>query len=334
VSLLHRTANLFSPLRRLVEERDSLLAECSDLRARLAQKVLQDDASSLSTAEADVFRSARAEGRMILTDYSYHPQTRPLEISASGRCLVRQFRLHESRFRQTLLAIAAHSEALARIPRDSDSGLEPFWDNGWFPPFDGVSLYGLIAERKPQRYVEVGSGISTRFARRAVQDLGLTTRIVSIDPHPRTAVEGLCDETIVSRMEDLPGGFWESFAPSDMLFIDNSHRSFPGSDVTVFFSEVLPALPLGTLYGIHDIFLPQDYPEDWRGRFYNEQYLLLMYLLGGADGDEVVLPVKWAGAEPQLHGLLAGLWQKPGLFDGLYTQGGSFWLRRRIVGVQ
>ncbi len=232
---------------------------------------------------------------MIITDYSYYPQKRPLETSASGRYLAELFRLHESRFRDTLLAIAGHAEALARIPRHSDSQLEPFWDNGWFPPFDGVSLYGLIAERKPQRYVEVGSGISTRFARRAVQDLGLKTRIVSIDPHPQTTVDGLCDETIVSRMEDLPGGFWESFAPSDMLFIDNSHRSFPGSDVTVFFSEVLPALPPGTLYGIHDIFLPQDYPEEWRARFYNEQYFLLMYLLGGADGDDVVLPVKWAG---------------------------------------
>ena len=60
----------------------------------------------------------------------------------------------------------------------------------------------------------------------------------------------------------------------DMVFIDNSHRAFQNSDVTVFFTEVLPALPAGVAYGIHDIFLPDDYPAGWSDRFYNEQYLL------------------------------------------------------------
>ncbi len=35
------------------------------------------------------------------------------------------------------------------------------------------------------------------------------------------------------------------------------------------------------MYGIHDIFLPNDYPTEWNNRFYSEQYLLMMYLLGG-----------------------------------------------------
>ena len=56
---------------------------------------------------------------------------------------------------------------------------------------------------------------------------------------------------------------------------------------------------------MHDIILPCDYPEHWRDRFYNEQYLLLAYLLGGADGDEIVLPVHWAA--PSL--LCMGFWR-------------------------
>ena len=43
-------------------------------------------------------------------------------------------------------------------------------------------------------------------------------------------------------MEDVPRDFWEGIGSNDLLFIDNSHRSFPNSDVTVFFAEVLPAL--------------------------------------------------------------------------------------------
>ena len=138
----------------------------------------------------------------------------------------------------------------------------------------------------------------------------------------------LCDETIVQRMEDMPAAFWAGLAAGDMLFIDNSHRSFPGSDVTVFFSEVMPALPSGVIYGIHDVFLPRDYPPQWNGRIYNEQYLLMSYLLGGNGVDQVLLPVHWAGMQPQLHGLLSPLWERTDLFRDAGTHGGAYWARR------
>jgi predicted O-methyltransferase YrrM len=147
--------------------------------------------------------------------------------------------------------------------------------NNWFPPFDGASLYGLIAERSPRRYIEIGSGMSTRFARQAINDLNLQTRITSIDPHPRADIDRLCDEVVRSRMEEVSREFWEGIGPEDLIFVDNSHRSFPNPDVTVFFSEVMPAFRPGTTWGMHDIFLPWDYPDEWRHRFYNEQYLLL-----------------------------------------------------------
>jgi hypothetical protein len=222
--------------------------------------------------------------------------------------------------------MAKHIGLLLRIPRKQIEFSAPFWANDWFPPFDGAALYCLIAEQSPRNYIEVGSGISTRFARQAISDLNLPTRIISIDPHPHNVIDSLCDEVIRSRMEDVPRDFWETIGPEDMLFVDNSHRSFSNSDVTVFFTEVLPALQAGTIWGLHDIFLPWDYPEEWRDRFYNEQYLLLSYLLGGADGDEIILPIHWAAAQPQLHGILAPLWTHASL-RGLGT-GGGFWMRR------
>jgi hypothetical protein len=129
-------------------------------------------------------------------------------------------------------------------------------------------------------------------------------------------------------MEEVPREFWEGIGPEDLLFLDNSHRSFPNSDVTVFFTEVLPALQPGTIWGLHDIFLPWDYPEEWRDRFYNEQYLLLSYLLGGADGDEIVLPVLWASHQSRLHGILAPLWAREDLFRDVRMHGACFWMRR------
>jgi predicted O-methyltransferase YrrM len=260
---------------------------------------------------------AEREGRLIVTEYPYYPHKRHIEDAAAGRRLTARLRAEEDRI-----------DPLLRIPRAEKDVSSPFWVNDWFPPFDGAALYGLIAERSPRRYIEVGSGISTRFARKAISDLGLQTRIVSIDPHPHTVIDALCDDVLRSRMEEVPREFWEGIGPDDLLFIDNSHRSFPNSDVTVFFVEVMPALRPGTIWGMHDIFLPWDYPEEWSERFYNEQYLLLSYLLGGADGDEIILPVMWAAHQPQLHGILAPLWKREELFQDLETNGSCFWMRR------
>lgn len=268
--------------------------------------------------------------RLILTDYPYYPRKRPIEDAAGGKRLTARLRREENGYATTLSGIAGHVGSLLRIPREQDDTVRPFWANTWFPPFDGVSLYGLIAERSPRRYIEVGSGMSTRFARQAISDLDLQTRIVSIDPHPRAVIDALCDEVVRCRMEEVPRGFWEEIGSEDLLFIDNSHRSFPNSDVTVFFTEVMPALPPGTIWGMHDIFLPWDYPEEWRRRFYNEQYLLMTYLLGGADGDEIILPVMWAHFQPRLHGILAPLWEREELFQGMITGGGCFWMRRGV----
>jgi predicted O-methyltransferase YrrM len=247
VSLL-RTAVLWIPaIRRLHESRGALLAERDSLIRKIVPPAVEDP-------NADEVRAAHTEGRLIITEYPYHPRSRPLEASAGGMRLKTRFQAEQHRYAATLRDLAHHIGSLLRIPREEQDASGPFWANDWFPPLDGVSLYGLIAETAPRRYIEVGSGISTRFARRAIQDMGLPTRIVSIDPHPHTVVDSLCDEVVRSRMEDVPRDFWDGIEQTDMLFVDNSHRSFPNSDVTVFFAEVLPALRPGTIWGLHDIF--------------------------------------------------------------------------------
>jgi predicted O-methyltransferase YrrM len=323
----------------LYEERNSLRLErdaLSEVRDTLSEErdtlhrerdILRDERDVLR-GERDVFAGLANEGRMILTDYSYDPHSRAIDLAPSGQRLVARLEVEEGRYAAVLEGIARQTDALRRIPRTQDESTGPFWLNSWFPPFDGVSLYGLIAEHTPRRYIEIGSGMSTRFARQAIKDGNLRTRITSVDPHPRAEIDMLCDEVVRNAMEEVPREFWEGIGPEDLVFVDNSHRSFPNSDVTVFFSEVMPAFPPGTIWGMHDIFLPWDYPEEWRQRFYNEQYLLLTYLLGGAKGDEILLPVAWAASRPRLHGILAPLWADEELFRGVGTHGGCFWMRR------
>jgi len=315
-------------LRSIVQSNEELSTALESARQRVVE--LEHYPAALLKLEQDTatMRLAQTQNRLFITDYAYFPESRPMGESAGGQKIQDLFRQHETRMRQTLLDIAQLTSSLSQIPRTTQQALQPCWDNPWFPPFDGVALYGLLALNKPRRYIEVGSGISTRFARQAIQDFQLPTTIISIDPHPHNPVEGLCDEVIVQRAENMPQEFWQGLSANDMLFIDNSHRSFPGSDVTVFFTEVLPSLPSGVIYGIHDIFLPNDYPAEWNERFYSEQYLLMLYLLGGAAQDEILLPVNWLTGQAHLHGILSELWQHPGLFEGMMKHGGAFWARR------
>lgn len=280
-------------------------------------------------AEYARWQSAQRQNRLIETEYPYHPKPRPLQTVGAGRHLVERFREQEATFRLVLqnfvtLAPKLHALSLNAPAQPAD----PYWRNDWLPPTDGVSLYGLVARHAPRHYVEVGSGNSTRFVRRAILDFNLRTKIISVDPEPRAEIDAICDQVIRRPSEDVDQDFWESISREDILFVDNSHRCFQNSDVSVFFTDILPVLKPGTIYGLHDIFLPADYPKEWRDRFYNEQYMLLSYLEGGARGDELLLPVAWVCSQPQLRAILNPIWQDIPELLAMATFGGAFWMRR------
>src|SRR5260221_7520814 len=165
-----------------------------------------------------------------------------------------------------------------------------FWDNEWFPPVDAIALMSFIARQKPRTYFEVGSGYSTTAARHAIDELGLDTRIISVDPKPRANIDALCDTMIRIPFEQVKPAEYNVVKSGDVVFIDNSHHCFQGSDVATVFLDFLPSLPPGVFVGIHDIFLPFDYPEVWKRRFFNEQYTLAAYLLGLGDRARVEFP--------------------------------------------
>jgi hypothetical protein len=113
----------------------------------------------------------------------------------------------------------------------------------------------------------------------------------------------------------------------DLLFFDGSHRVFMNSDVAVFFLEVLPSLPAGVLVGIHDVYLPDDYPADIAERYYSEQYMLAAYLLGGAEV-EIVLPAWMVSVDPRFRDMIGGLWSGPAR-EAVEPHGVAFWFLTR-----
>ena len=262
-------------------------------------------------------------GRLLLVDFPARPRTRQGEGLPPHPLLHPAFVAQHPRFRAHLESFLTLRGSMEKISRTDAEPGQPNWINTWFQGFDAVALYGFIAMRRPRRYIEIGSGTSTLFARRAVRDHELDTRIISIDPAPRAEVDAQCDEVLRMPLEDVPMDFFDTVTAEDIIFFDGSHRAFQNSDVTVFFTEILPRLPAGTLVGVHDIFLPYDYPREIHERWYSEQYMLAAWLLAG-ERLRVELPLAHCMAEPELDGILNPYWQAPAM-AGVSRKGYAFW---------
>lgn len=245
-------------------------------------------------------------------------------------------------FSALLDAFFNHRDTLHAIPYtpDPSSSTRPFWDNIWFSALDAASLVALLLDRAPRLYLEIGSGHSTMFARYAISAGGLPTKITSLDPEPRVAIDPLCDEVVRKPLEACDLSTFESLEPGDILFFDGSHRIFTNSDVTTFFLDVLPRLPSRVLVHVHDIFWPWDYPPNWKEHFYSEQYLLGALLLAGDAQFRVLLPNFFVCQDPELSSIARNLFRAdqgrhdiPFLYPGVpgNVPGVSFWLETSMA---
>lgn len=278
--------------------------------------------------------AARNRALTYTTDYAYSQRPRRWDGLPGGHPVFQHMlAARDDCYAALIDSFVDVAEPLNAIGRNlPDDSMDPDWDNPWFGPGDAIALYCLLATQNPKRYVEIGSGNSTKFARRAILDHNLQTRIVSIDPAPRRKIDALCDEIIRERLEDANLDVFGDLEPGDLLFIDCSHRSYQNSDVTVFFTEVLPGIPDNVIWGLHDIFIPFDYPEVWLSkheRYYNEQYLLMSYLLGGGGRDEIFFPVLYLRkCKPEAYASFMDSFKANPPWGNHIPSGGSFWMRR------
>jgi predicted O-methyltransferase YrrM len=226
---------------------------------------------------------------------------------------------------QQILKYSTALQSIKKLQQETDANL-PGWNNGFLPGLDIMALYTILSETNPNRYVEVGSGNSTQVAHKAIQDNNLDTRIISIDPYPRAAIDNLADEIIRKPFEAVDTKWLTELEAGDILFIDNSHRMLPNSDATVFFLETLPALRPGVIVHIHDVYLPYDYPQFMCDRFYSEQYGLAINLLANAKRYQTIFPAYFIAEDAALSSMIRPIWEHPNL-EGVERHGGSFWLK-------
>ena len=246
--------------------------------------------------------------------------------------LTRLLQERHDAFRHEIEAFLPLAAEYRSIPMNAPRGsAEPFWENEWFTGFDLVALYGFVTKTKPKRIIEVGSGQSTKIARRAIATHKLATTVISIDPHPRAEIDQICDQVIRKKLEDCDLAIFDQLESGDIFFFDGSHRTFMNSDVTVFFLEILPRLKPGILVHIHDIFLPDDYLPWWKQKYYphrywSEQYVLAASLLAGHKNYEVVLPNHYVSSVPELAEIQDQIMCAPELAK-VPREDSSFWIR-------
>jgi Methyltransferase domain len=192
------------------------------------------------------------------------------------------FAFDMERMRRLFDDLTSFAAELADVPRTGTSGF--YWDNNFFPNFDAIIYYGLCRRFRPAIVLEIGSGFSTHLALRAAQQNGLT-QVRCIEPYPTPTLQAIgnrLSQLLVQRVQDVPMDVFRDLRSGDILFVDTSHVSKLGGDLHHILFHVLPALPDGVLIHFHDIFLPREYPREWvieRNWFWNEQYLLLAFLM-------------------------------------------------------
>lgn len=139
-------------------------------------------------------------------------------------------------------------------------------DGPGYGAIEAQALHGILRSLRPGRYVEVGSGVSTRLALHALEAnaaQGHPCAVTCVEPHPHPwlAADGRVRlERSPVQAADL--SLFTALSEGDVLFVDSSHVVKPGSDVNFLVLEVFPRLAPGVVVHVHDIFLPYDHQRD------------------------------------------------------------------------
>ncbi len=253
--------------------------------------------------------------------YRYAHRLSPPGSRPAYQPIDKLFEANAAKFAAELQSLDKYADALHAIGRQPAPA--PRWDQDWFPRLDAAMAYAVVRWHRPMRIVEVGSGHSTRFMARAVEDGGLATQILAIDPAPRAALRGLRIESLPQTVPACGLAPFRRLVAGDILFVDSSHILMPGTDVDFLLNEVLPILPAGVLLHLHDIFLPDDYPASWGWRGYNEQSGVAALLDGRWEPLFASRYVSTRLSDRVRDGVIAQLPLLPGALET------SLWLKRR-----
>lgn len=265
----------------------------------------------------------------------YSPVVNPEELRASG------YRVDRRAEERTVTGVDLRPEAQAAFwarslpliadppfPLRETEGARYYAGNDLYSWGDSSMLLAMMAEARPQRIVEVGSGFSSACMLDIADRLELSTRFTFIEPYPER-LYGLLGEkdrarcTVVEAfVQTADLALFDALEANDILFIDSTHVSKAGSDVNFELFEVLPRLKPGVIVHVHDTFWPFEYPDAWifeSRRSWNELYILRAFLMHNRTFEVVFFNDYFRARHPALAAKAAKFCENPG---------GGLWLRK------
>lgn len=226
-------------------------------------------------------------GILPVLDHYYQPLINPKKHLVKPLSNVRElpgidFNVNEQ---LEILERFCYTEELENIPLNKMMEASFYYNNTSYGPGDAEYLYNIVRYFKPKKIIEIGSGLSTLMVKNArdrnlQDDSTYSCTHICIEPYEMPWLEKADVVLRREKVETVDKSLFKELQANDILFIDSSHIIRPQGDVLFEYQEILPILNKGVLIHVHDIFSPQDYPENWvyEHKLWNEQYLLEAFL--------------------------------------------------------
>ncbi len=265
-------------------------------------------------------------GRIAILDYPVKPSPLYTPETVPHKYLYKIISEGNDEYKALVKSSLEYGHVFKKIDVSPPNDRMPAWKNGFLPAVDTIMLYSIITRFRPKKYLEIGSGNSTKVTAFCRGQENLDYSITCIDPNPRREIHEIADVWLDKQIQSVPLKYFSNLAPNDIVFLDGSHVLHPNSDVMWFFMEILPVIPKGVIIHIHDIFLPYDYPQWVCDRFFNEQYMLAACLLN-SDNFKIISPNYYILSEKISNETWNELWKIPSL-SSVKKHGRSFWFSK------
>lgn len=274
-----------------------------------------------------IYFAIRPSNRIVILDYPVEPVALYTKENPHQKLneIISENHLEYEKLLQHAASLKENFAEIKTKDKETDV-LEPTWNNNYVPGLDIIILFTLLDYLKPRKYIEIGSGTSTKTALKARNEKNLDFTITCIDPKPRQEIKKIADTWHASAIQDLPLDIFKNLDDNDVVFMDGTHSLYSNSDVSWFFMEILPILPKGVIVQIHDIYLPYDYPQFMLEKHYSENYLLGSVILSNPGKYEIISPNFYISEQKSLSGILDEIWNYPNLKNA-ERHGGSFWFK-------
>lgn len=214
-----------------------------------------------------------------------------------------------------------------------------------FTRLDAMLLYFMIRDTQPHHYIEIGSGLSTKFCSMAAEQNGKNgspLKVTCIEPYPYEMLYSIpAIEIIKKEVQDVELAVFDQLNAGDILFIDSTHVVKIDGDVPYLFLEVLPRLKKGVRIHIHDISFPYNVPYPDRLYIFNRTWpwffteaMLLQAFLSFNDAFKIIASIPYLSTvdEQFLHDNISGYNSfsayTPDTLDSLGYPPCSIWLEK------